>query len=183
MTGRQRGQSQRLSGEWVFKSPDVPPLGGLLPQQRRILCPASHQVLGAHILVISSGLAHVRSEGARGRAIRRRAHVRHTSLFKLSSVTCAVLLCGIFAAQAYHSEDTYTDLVRPNGQPRSDTIFNADLNFCYRQTGASRMNADTPAFKQCMLGRQWKWDSAKTVREPSRSKGRPDCFDLSWECK
>ena len=104
--------------------------------------------------------------------------MRHSSFVKRSSVICAVILCGIGAAHAYHSEDTYTDLVRPNGQPRSDAVFNADLNFCYRQTGASRMDADTPAFKQCMLGRQWKWDSVKTVRPPRR----PDCFDLTFDC-
>jgi hypothetical protein len=51
-----------------------------------------------------------------------------------------------FAAQAYHSEYTYHDLVRPNGKPRSDAVFQADINFCYAQTGASR-DRDTPAFK------------------------------------
>jgi hypothetical protein len=98
-------------------------------------------------------------------------------------IACALLLAGTFAAQAYHSNDTYYDLVRPNGQPRDDATFDADLNFCYRQTGASRYGlGDTPAFKQCMLGRKWRWQSVRIVRDRSRSKGRPDCFDLTFDC-
>jgi hypothetical protein len=109
--------------------------------------------------------------------------VRNTNFFQRSLVICAVLLCGIVAGHADHSHDTYFDLVRPNGHPRSDAIFEADLNFCYRQTGPNRMQQDTPAFKKCMLGRQWRWESVQTVRDPSRSKRRPDCFDLSFDCK
>jgi hypothetical protein len=98
---------------------------------------------------------------------------------KCAIVACALLLAGTFAAQAYHSEDTYYDLVRPNGQPRSDAVFDADLNFCYAQTGASRFDSDTPAFKQCMLGRQWRWQSVRTVR----SKSRLTCFDIPpYDC-
>jgi len=100
---------------------------------------------------------------------------------KRAIMACALLLAGTFAAQAYHSEDTYYDLVRPNGQPRSDAVFDADLNFCYAQTGASRYRlGDTPAFKQCMLGRKWRWQSVRTVRSPS--KRRLDCFDMTPSC-
>jgi hypothetical protein len=56
---------------------------------------------------------------------------------KSAIIACALLLAGTFAAQAYHYETTYNDLVRPNGQPRGDATYNADLNFCYRQTGAN----------------------------------------------
>ena len=102
---------------------------------------------------------------------------------KRAIIACVLLLAGTFAAQAYHSEDTYYDLVRPNGQPRDDATFNADLNFCYGQTGSSRYRfGDTPAFKQCMLGRKWRWQSVRSVRDPSRSKGRPDCFDVTFDC-
>ena len=99
---------------------------------------------------------------------------------KRAVTVCALLLVGTFAAQAYHSNDTYYDLVRPNGQPRSDAVFQADLNFCYQQTGASRYAQDTPAFKQCMLGRKWRWESVRITRSPS--KGRPDCFDVVPSC-
>jgi hypothetical protein len=91
----------------------------------------------------------------------------------------ASLLSSIVVAHADHSEDTYYDLLRPNGQPRSDAIFQADINFCYAETGASRNQRDTPAFKQCMLSRKWRWESVQTVR----SKRGPDCYDLSFDCK
>ena len=54
-----------------------------------------------------------------------------------------MLLAGTFAAQAYLSNDTYYDLVGPNGQPRDDATFDADLNFCYGQTGVSHYRQDT----------------------------------------
>jgi hypothetical protein len=96
---------------------------------------------------------------------------------KRAIIACALLLVGTFAAQAYHSEDTYYDLVRPNGQPRSDAIFDADLNFCYSQTGDSRYGlGDSPAFKQCMLGRKWRWQSGRIVQSPSN--GQHDCFEI-----
>jgi hypothetical protein len=96
---------------------------------------------------------------------------------KRAIIGCALLLVGTFAAHAYHSEDTYYDLVRPNGQPRSDAIFDADLNFCYRQSGDSRYGlGDSPAFKQCMLSRKWRWQSGRIVQSPSN--GRHDCFEI-----
>jgi hypothetical protein len=95
---------------------------------------------------------------------------------KRAIIACALLLAGTFAAQAYHYNDTYRDLVRPNGKPRSDAIFNADLDACYRQTGQSRYaDGDTPAFKQCMLGRKWRWQSVSIVRSPS--SGSAPAFD------
>jgi hypothetical protein len=98
---------------------------------------------------------------------------------KRASMACALLIAGTFAAQAYHSNDTYHDLVRPNGQPRSDAVFQADINFCYAQTGASRYRQDTPAFKKCMLSRKWQWQSVQIVR----SKRRLDCFDVPpYDC-
>jgi hypothetical protein len=99
---------------------------------------------------------------------------------KCALIACALLLSGTFAAQAYHSDDTYYDLVRPNGQPRSDAIFDADLNFCYAQTGANRYGlGDTPAFKQCMLGRKWRWESTRIIGSPSRGSGSGGAPDTS----
>ena len=99
---------------------------------------------------------------------------------KRTIIACALLLVGTSAALAYHSNDTYYDLVRPNGQPRSDAIFQTDLDFCYGQTGASRYGQDSPAFKQCMLGRQWRWQSVRITRSPSQR--RRDFFDDMPQC-
>jgi len=105
--------------------------------------------------------------------------VGHISVFKCISLIGAVLVCGLATAHA-GTNDTYYDLVRPNGQPRSDAIFNADLDFCYRQTSASRYAQDTPAFKQCMLSRKWQWQSVRTTRSPSQR--RRDFFDDMPQC-
>src|SRR6202042_1279766 len=63
------------------------------------------------------------------------------------------LTCGLAGAHA-NTNDEYYDLVRPNGHARNDAAFQADLDSCYGQTGASRYRQDTSAFKQCMLGRK-----------------------------
>jgi hypothetical protein len=97
---------------------------------------------------------------------------------KRALIACALLLSGTFAAQAYHSDYTYYDLVRPNGHPRSDAIFDADLNFCYAQTGSSRYE-DSPAFKRCMLGRKWRFESTRIVGSPSRGSGSGGAPDTS----
>ena len=94
--------------------------------------------------------------------------MKRMAIHKCCIAISIALMCGLAAAHA-GTQDTYHDLVRPNGHPRDDVIFQADLNFCYAQTGASRSSADTPAFKQCMLGRKWRWESVKTV--PSRPAG------------
>jgi hypothetical protein len=71
-------------------------------------------------------------------------------------VTTALLLVTAVAAQA-QPVASYYDLIRPNGHPRSDAIHEADLNFCYRQTGQSRYSLDGPAFKKCMLSRGYRF--------------------------
>jgi hypothetical protein len=88
------------------------------------------------------------------------------TIYECGIAISIALTCGLAGAYA-GTNDTYYDLVRPNGHPRSDAIFDADLNFCYGQTGASRYSQDTPAFKQCMLSRKWRWQSVKIVRDPS----------------
>jgi len=62
----------------------------------------------------------------------------------------------------------YRDLIRPHGHHRSAAVFQAKLNACYKQTGASRFRDDTPAFKKCMLSRGFKWQYASADR-PSRA--------------
>jgi hypothetical protein len=75
--------------------------------------------------------------------------------FNRSIAITVALLCGLASAQA-NTMDNYDDLVRPNGHSRSDAVFQADLDSCYSQTGASRTRQDTAAFRQCMLGRNWR---------------------------
>jgi len=93
-------------------------------------------------------------------------------------IVTALMLGTALGAQA-GTNDTYYDMIRPNGHPRSDAIFQAALNACYSQTGASRFSADTPAFKQCMLGRSYRWTSVQTI--PTRGSGSigPDPFSFT----
>jgi hypothetical protein len=90
---------------------------------------------------------------------------------KRTPVIAVALLCGISGTHAYTTMDNYYDLVRPNGQARADAIFQADLDSCYAQTGSSRYRQDTPAFRQCMLGRSWQWKSVRAVHSPRQSNG------------
>jgi hypothetical protein len=78
---------------------------------------------------------------------------------KRISVHVVSISCAMAFAGAAFAGDNYHDLVRPHGQARSDAAFDADLDACYAQTGASRSQPDTPAFKTCMLGRRWRWQS------------------------
>jgi hypothetical protein len=80
-----------------------------------------------------------------------------------------LLLATVLGVHADTTLDTYHDLIRPHGQPRSDAIFSASLAFCYRQTGASRYGGDTPAFKRCMLGRGYRWP-VRAVRSPQEEE-------------
>jgi hypothetical protein len=85
-------------------------------------------------------------------------------------IIASILLVGATQrATADNLVDNYYDLVRPNGQARSDAIFQADLNYCYGQTGTNPNAHDTPSMKQCMLGRQWQW----TDLSPSTWQGPP----------
>jgi hypothetical protein len=97
--------------------------------------------------------------------------MRHSTMLQRTTVISIALLCAIGGAQA-GTMDNYTDLIRPNGKARGDAPFQADLDLCYRQTSASRYRQDTPAFKQCMLGRDWRWNSVRMTRGPSGSSGQ-----------
>jgi hypothetical protein len=96
------------------------------------------------------------------------------------AVIFIALACGIAGAQA-GTMDNYTDLVRPNGHARGDAAFQADLNLCYSQTGASHYRQDTPAFKQCMGSRNWQWNSVHTVRSRSGSSGAGQAPDWTYQ--
>jgi hypothetical protein len=70
------------------------------------------------------------------------------------------------ASASSHGETTYYDTIRPHGHPRSDAVYNAAVNACYSSSGESRMAVyDTPAFKQCMLSRGYRFEFTKVVQD------------------
>jgi hypothetical protein len=73
-------------------------------------------------------------------------------------------------------QESYRDLIRPHGHPRSDAIHQADLDYCYSQTGTMRAFADTPAFKQCMLTRGYRWQTTRVLGD-SPGVPAPGPFD------
>jgi hypothetical protein len=88
----------------------------------------------------------------------------------------AILATGMVssASASSHGESTYYDTIRPHGQPRSDAVYNANVNACYSSSGESRMAVyDTPAFKQCMLSRGYRFDYTKVVQDPPSATSRP----------
>lgn len=91
-------------------------------------------------------------------------------------ITTALLLGTALAAQAYPVAKYY-DLIRPHGHPRSDAVHQADLDFCYAQTGQSRYSFDGPAFKKCMLSRGYRFMSQYNAPNP-RSHSAP--ADDDW---
>jgi hypothetical protein len=85
----------------------------------------------------------------------------------------AILATGLVssASASTHGESTYYDTIRPHGHPRSDAIYNANVNACYSSSGESRTAVyDTPAFKQCMLSRGYRFEYTKVVQDPPRAK-------------
>jgi hypothetical protein len=86
---------------------------------------------------------------------------------KWAIVGSIVFLAGIAGARADAIvQERYYDLIRPHGHPRSAAVHNADLDYCYGQTGAIRGLADTPEFKECMLGRGYRWQSTRIFGHP-----------------
>jgi hypothetical protein len=82
---------------------------------------------------------------------------------KRIALVSILLLAGVAGAHADYFETTYRDMIRPHGQPRSDAIYQANLDACYGQTGADRTAADTPAFKTCMMRLGWRFQTARNV--------------------
>jgi hypothetical protein len=70
------------------------------------------------------------------------------------------------------TQDHYSDMTRPPGEMRSDAVWNAALNACYRRTGAKRSQPDTPAFKTCMRGEGWQWEYVVNVPDRNRADER-----------
>jgi hypothetical protein len=88
-------------------------------------------------------------------------------IMKWTMVVSIAFLAGIASARADAIvQERYYDLIRPHGHPRSAAVHNADLDYCYGQTGAIRGLADTPEFKECMLGRGYRWQQTRVFGHP-----------------
>ena len=95
---------------------------------------------------------------------------------KRTIVVAAALLLGTALSAEAQPVASYHDLIRPNGHPRSDAIHQADLDFCYQQTGQSRYSLDGPAFKKCMLSRGYRFEWQRRGRS---DRGSPSLYDTS----
>jgi hypothetical protein len=87
----------------------------------------------------------------------------------------AILATGMVssASASSHGESTYYDTIRPHGHPRSDAVYNANVNACYSSSGESRTAVyDTPAFKQCMLSRGYRFEYTNVVQDPPSATSR-----------
>jgi hypothetical protein len=82
---------------------------------------------------------------------------------KRSLLVSLMLLASVAGAHADYFETTYHDLIRTHGKPRSDAIYQANLDACYSQTGEDRTRPDIPAFRQCMLKRGYRFQSQRLV--------------------
>jgi len=73
------------------------------------------------------------------------------------------LLFGVASAhgKTYRVQMVYRDMIRPHGRARSNATYEADADACYSQTGDLRGLADTAAFKACMLGRGWRYQTTR----------------------
>jgi hypothetical protein len=80
-------------------------------------------------------------------------------------IAAAIVLGSLSPALASsHSEFTWHDNIRPHGHPRSQSIADAAVNYCYAQTGLSREDDITQAFKDCMATRSYTWVSTRLVQ-------------------
>jgi hypothetical protein len=85
-------------------------------------------------------------------------------IMKRIALVSILLLAGVAGAHADYFETTYHDMIRPHGKPRSDAIFQTNLDACYSQTGEHRTLADSPAFKQCMSSRGYRFQTVHNVQ-------------------
>ena len=82
-------------------------------------------------------------------------------------VATAFLVASLSPALASsHYEMMYHDNIRPHGHPRSDAVYNAALDDCYRQTGIARNEQDTQAFRDCMARHDYRWVYTRLVQDP-----------------
>src|ERR1700710_1288520 len=92
-------------------------------------------------------------------------------------IVLMILLVGSAVARANQVvNEMYRDLIRPHGHPRPAAVSQAALDFCYSQTGDIRGLADTAAFKQCMLGRGYRWQKTSVKGKAAPTNGVDDCI-------
>ena len=92
-------------------------------------------------------------------------------------IISVILLASATAARADQVvNDVYRDLIRPHGHPRGAAASQAALDFCYSQTGDIRGFADSAAFKQCMLGRGYRWQTTQIRGKPAPENGVDWCI-------
>jgi hypothetical protein len=87
----------------------------------------------------------------------------------------AILATGMVssASASTHGESYYHDTIRPHGHSRGNAVYNANVNACYSSSGESRTAVyDTPAFKQCMLSRGYRFEYTKVVQDPPSATSR-----------
>ena len=98
-------------------------------------------------------------------------------------IISVILLASGAAARADQVvNEVYRDIIRPHGHPRGAAVSQAALDFCYGQTGDIRGLADTAAFKQCMLGRGYRWQTTKVKGKPAPENGPDWCIAHDMMC-
>jgi hypothetical protein len=97
---------------------------------------------------------------------------------KRAIIISVVLLASAVTAHAGQVvNEVYRDLIRPHGHPRGAAVSQAALDFCYGQTGDIRGLADSAAFKQCMLGRGYRWQTTRVTGKPAPENGVDWCIE------
>ena len=85
---------------------------------------------------------------------------------KSAIIVSVALAASIAGAHADYWDTTDYDLIRPHGRPRSEAVHQAAVAFCTKQTGENPNEADTSAFKRCLLGRGYRVQSEHLVHNP-----------------
>jgi hypothetical protein len=100
---------------------------------------------------------------------------------KIAIAAAALALLPLSTAfTSSHYETMYRDTIRPHGQPRSQKIYDAALDYCYGETHESRTEPDTQAFKDCMAGRAYQYRRTKEVQDPPRRTSRTRSQDGTY---
>jgi hypothetical protein len=98
---------------------------------------------------------------------------------KRAIIVLVILLATSATARADQVvNEMYRDLIRPHGRPRGADASQAALDYCYGQTGDTPGLADTAAFKQCMLGRGYRWQRTQIKGKPAPTNGVDDCIAM-----
>ena len=97
---------------------------------------------------------------------------RMTTMKTVVIIAALALLPLSTAFASSHYETMYRDTIRPHGQPRSQKVYDAALDYCYGEIHESRTEPDTQAFKDCMTGRGYQYRWTKEVQDAPRKTSR-----------